>query len=585
MIESLKNIIEDVDFVNRHRLFPKSFIRKRCLTFKIMILILMNMLKGSIQDELDHFFKALHQTPICERVVTKSAFTQARKNLDPMAFVELNDHLVRDFYNTFPVRTWMGSIVDGVFVSADSEMLEPLPPPPVYLKAQIPGSKNRAAHGLVRRIDTADQLKPGLKELLAPGDWGQAEGVLITSALTLAGEYYAACMVDIGHAGKLPGGVLLFSDQGGSGVEERSEKLQEIYFSLLNPPTADALSDSLQNVMDPKLTASFLEKMIQAFIRYRLIVLEINPIGVLQDGSLVAVDCRCEFEKHAVQKEDKNLFVITATAKEEQTRLEQVVEKINEMEPAGTGFVRENREPIPENAFRVATNLCGGGGKMLWELAAGSRQDIYSLNESDTSGGLSAFKSYRILRAILDLEKAQVLLLTGSGMAFQNQYHLAAAVWKALRESPGPLPMLLRFGGTDEEPARQLIHKVASTLPVSVKTFLPHIFPNAMIDEIPDMALQDRISLKPERPPSGPPTFTVAMPPGEFFYFPDKWPHHHAPPCVGICPARFLSWNDRKRTVEPIENARCIGCLLCETISLLEGSGELRIKLDMPEVR
>ena len=73
-----------------------------------MILILMNMLKGSIQDELDHFFKALHQAPICQRVVTKSAFTQARKNLNPMAFVELNDHLVRNFYNNFPIRTWMG---------------------------------------------------------------------------------------------------------------------------------------------------------------------------------------------------------------------------------------------------------------------------------------------------------------------------------------------------------------------------------------------------------------------------------------------------------------------------------------------
>jgi hypothetical protein len=74
----------------------------------MMILLFINMLKGSIQDELDHFFKAIHNTELCERVVTNSAFSQARKNLDPLAFVELNHHLVRTFYNTFPAKTWMG---------------------------------------------------------------------------------------------------------------------------------------------------------------------------------------------------------------------------------------------------------------------------------------------------------------------------------------------------------------------------------------------------------------------------------------------------------------------------------------------
>jgi hypothetical protein len=57
---------------------------------------------------LDHFFKAIHHTESLERVVTKSAFSQARQHLDPLAFVELNNHLVRTFYNTFPVRAWMG---------------------------------------------------------------------------------------------------------------------------------------------------------------------------------------------------------------------------------------------------------------------------------------------------------------------------------------------------------------------------------------------------------------------------------------------------------------------------------------------
>jgi succinyl-CoA synthetase beta subunit len=485
-------------------------------------------------------------------------------------------------------RTLLGNegvpIVDGVFVTNGSDIFETLPKPPVFLKAQIPGAKNRAAQGLVRRAETQEQLKADLIELLAPGDWGRIEGVLVTEAVNMVGEYYMACMVDAGSAEKLPGGVLLFSTEGGSGVEERSAKLRKIHFSLLNPPTADTILEQLENVKNVRAIGSLLERIVRTFIRYRLIVLEVNPIGVMEDGSLLVIDCLAEFEKNAVRKSDQDLFVVKPLAEKEQTRLEQLVEKINEAEPAGTAFVRENREPAPEGAFRVATNLCGGGGKMLWEMTTGARGDIHSMNESDTSGGLSAFKSYRVLRAILELEGAQVLLLTGSGMAFQNQYHLAAAVWKALRESPTPLPALLRFGGTDENLARELIEKVAPGLIVKVKTFMPHVFPSAMVDMISDVAANVRVQVTPGPEPTGRPAFSVKMPPGDFYYYPEKWTQSGAPPSVGVCPTHFLTWNTETRKIEPGGGARCIGCLLCETISLLEGNSELHIQLDMPEV-
>jgi succinyl-CoA synthetase beta subunit/NAD-dependent dihydropyrimidine dehydrogenase PreA subunit len=476
-------------------------------------------------------------------------------------------------------------LVEGVFVAAGSDIPDALPNPPVYLKAQIPGATSRAAHGLVRRADTKEAMEAGLKELLAAGPWGQAEGVLVASAVTIVKEYYAACMLDFGSAEKLPGGVLIFSTEGGSGVEERTESLRKIPFSLLNPPSADDLGAKLGEVENKAAVASFLQAFIKTFARYKLTVLETNPLCVLDDGSLVVVDCRAEFEGHAVGKKDKELFAPAPTAEKDMTRLEELVEKINEGDPAGTGFVREEREPIPEGAWCVATNLCGGGGKMLWEMTTGARDDIYSMNESDTSGGLSGFKSYRILRAILEqMEGSQVLILTGSGMGFQNQRHLASAMWKGLRESPKPLPAMLRFGGTDEDMARALFEKVGPTLPVKVKTYFAHIFPNAMVDDISEIATKERITVTPEPQPEGEPTFSVAVPQGDFFFYPDKWTKDEAPPCVAVCPSDFLAWNAEKRTIEPVEGARCTGCLECETVSLVDSNSELRIRLNMPEV-
>lgn len=476
------------------------------------------------------------------------------------------------------------AIVDGVFVAAASDLSDPLPQPPVYLKAQIPGVTKRASQGLVRRADTKEQIQQGLKDLLAPGPWGQAEGVLVAEAVNMAAEYYAACMLDLGCADRLPGGVLLFSTAGGSGVERRKASLRKIYFSLLNLPTADELIPQLGPAKNPQIIGEFLERFCRTFARYKLIVLEANPVGLLTDGSVTVIDCRAEFESQAVSKKDQNLFTTVSTVKEKPTRLEKLVKKINEGDPAGTAFARENREPPVESAWRVATNLCGGGGKMLWEMTTGARKDIYSMNESDTSGGLSAFKSYRVLRAILEMPDSQVLLFTGSGMGFQNQYYLAAAIWKALRESPTPLPALLRFGGTDEHKARTLMEKVSTKLPLPIKIFMPHIFPNAMVDEIPNMAVNKRIMVIPEPQPTGAPTFSVDIPPGDFFFFSNKWTQRKAPPCVAVCPTDFLVWNANKRTIEPAADTHCIGCLLCETIALTEGNGELRIRLDMPEV-
>lgn len=66
------------------------------------------MVKRALQDELDEFFRALGQEKVAERVVTKSAFTQARQKLKHTAFVELNQEQVGYFYSHFAPERWHG---------------------------------------------------------------------------------------------------------------------------------------------------------------------------------------------------------------------------------------------------------------------------------------------------------------------------------------------------------------------------------------------------------------------------------------------------------------------------------------------
>jgi len=108
LIGFLKEIIFSPTFLERHRRTSKDFIRERILPFHTVIFFLTNLIKGSIQDELDYFFKSLQEKNIAERNVTKSAFTKARKKLRHQAFIELGQHLISFFYDHFTYRRWNG---------------------------------------------------------------------------------------------------------------------------------------------------------------------------------------------------------------------------------------------------------------------------------------------------------------------------------------------------------------------------------------------------------------------------------------------------------------------------------------------
>ena len=106
LITCVKQLIESNEFKKRHRTSQMAFSRNRTLTFPIVTLFLLNLVKRSTQDELDEFFKAIQNKKIATRVVTKSAFTQARRKLDYKAFIELDQTQTAYFYEHGKPHRW-----------------------------------------------------------------------------------------------------------------------------------------------------------------------------------------------------------------------------------------------------------------------------------------------------------------------------------------------------------------------------------------------------------------------------------------------------------------------------------------------
>lgn len=106
VIKKINNFLINDDFISRHKSSPKDFTRKRVLTFKIMILLLMNNLKEPVQSELDCFFGRVQASDTDIHEVTSSSFTHARKKLKHSAFIELDKEQNKLFYKDIPYKKW-----------------------------------------------------------------------------------------------------------------------------------------------------------------------------------------------------------------------------------------------------------------------------------------------------------------------------------------------------------------------------------------------------------------------------------------------------------------------------------------------
>lgn len=119
LIEFLRKTINSDNFIKQHRQSPTDFTRQRKLPFPTLIFFLMNLIKGSYQDELDHFFKAIFRLDVAKRIVSKAALAKSRMKLKYEAFIALNDNLINYFYKNFKPLKWNGFTllaIDGTTV-------------------------------------------------------------------------------------------------------------------------------------------------------------------------------------------------------------------------------------------------------------------------------------------------------------------------------------------------------------------------------------------------------------------------------------------------------------------------------------
>ena len=144
--------------------------------------------------------------------------------------------------------------------------------------------------------------------------------VSVEAKAAIAKEYYLGVTYDA--IAKLP--VMIFSDMGGIDIEQVAEEhpdhVAKVHFSTLMPFSefkAKELISSL-GIKGSELTqlTGVVNRLVRVFQQYDMTLAEINPLGQLDDGSIVALDCHLDMEEEARDRHQKLLDELGISADE-----------------------------------------------------------------------------------------------------------------------------------------------------------------------------------------------------------------------------------------------------------------------------
>jgi succinyl-CoA synthetase beta subunit len=174
---------------------------------------------------------------------------------------------------------------------------------PVVIKSQVLTGGRMKAGGIKFAEDPDDAAAKAEQVLALQINGHVPRGVLVDPRARVAQEFYAGVVWD--GIRKRP--VMLFSDMGGIDIEEVAETdpdhVGRGHFSNILPLSeyqakevvaSVGVSGSRLNRLVPILT-----RLARLFVERDMTLAEINPLGELEDGSLVALDAHMEMENEA----------------------------------------------------------------------------------------------------------------------------------------------------------------------------------------------------------------------------------------------------------------------------------------------
>ena len=106
LFKNLSKLLTNTDFVKHYCFNQKHFTRERKLTFRIITLLILRLLKSSVKTELKSFYTTVHKVDEVINWVSDAAFCKARQKIKHQLFIDLYKFVVRFFYGHIGGKRW-----------------------------------------------------------------------------------------------------------------------------------------------------------------------------------------------------------------------------------------------------------------------------------------------------------------------------------------------------------------------------------------------------------------------------------------------------------------------------------------------
>ncbi len=330
---------------------------------------------------------------------------------------------------------------------------------PCVLKAQVLFG-NRKNQGLIHVCRTADELedaKSALAQAFATLELDPNTPVLVEELLPYETEMYLALRYDT--VTRLP--VLMFSQAGGTGIEERASEVMQSF------PLTELANTKLPQLSE-LLPTEFVSRLITFFFEADLTLIEINPLVVSQ-GNLVALDGKLELDdtaafRHPEWAENyppRTLFQRQPTENEKKAK---AVNAMDHRGVAGASYLDF------EGTIGI---LASGGGASLLAMDALLSTQLKPANYTEYSGNPPREKVKGLSDIVLSKPGLEGLWVIGGHANFTDIYETLMGVMDAVETAqlPAGFPIVIRRGGPRMEEAFAALAERAKHLGYHLEVF------------------------------------------------------------------------------------------------------------------
>jgi len=328
----------------------------------------------------------------------------------------------------------------------------------VVVKSQIHTGGRGKAGGIkfASSPEEAERIASSLFDAEIKGE--KVKRVLVEKKMAILQECYLGIMLNRDDKNT----TLIFSQTGGVDIEETARKSPDKIIKAPIDPIIGLRDFHLTRVKrivdcDPvalKSLKNIIQKLYEMYSKYDALVLEINPLALMETHEYIALDGKLEIDDNARYRQ-------------------QDLVKIWDQES------EDPVERIGREAGFVVIKLCGdvsvisnGAGIAISTLDLLNKYGMGVANILDLSGGATAEKVMRAVEVVTqDADVKAILFNIFGGITRCNE--IARGVTNALAEIPHDIPVICRLDGTNRDEGIRILKEAgmnaASDLEEAVK--------------------------------------------------------------------------------------------------------------------